>query len=199
MKIITVDNRFKEESESSSSKGPSFSFRPDSCLIVKNRPVYISTYLGKLTISPSIVYRVDKLGKSISSKFAYRYYNDVAFGILFSAPELKERAVREGFSTAISEGFDNSTSISRFKPHEEFENSNIEIVLKINDDIKFDYSIGNLKYDITSIICETSKVVTLKTGDIIFAGSPDKDIEVNIGDRVKGYLNGEKFTDFTVK
>ncbi|MBR6333691.1 MAG: fumarylacetoacetate hydrolase family protein, partial [Bacteroidales bacterium] len=49
------------------------------------------------------------------------------------------------------------------------------------------------------IISYVSQFVMLKTGDIIFTGTPVGVGPVHINDRLEGFLEGQKLFDFKVK
>lgn len=54
-------------------------------------------------------------------------------------------------------------------------------------------------FPIDYIISYLSKFYTLKTGDIIFTGTPKGVGAVSIGDRLEGYIENQKLLDFEVK
>jgi 2-keto-4-pentenoate hydratase/2-oxohepta-3-ene-1,7-dioic acid hydratase in catechol pathway len=61
---------------------------------------------------------------------------------------------------------------------------------------------GNTKdmlLTIDMIIANVSKYFTLKTGDLIFTGTPQGVGQVKIGDRLQAYLENEPVLDFKVK
>jgi len=50
-----------------------------------------------------------------------------------------------------------------------------------------------------SIIAHTSKFMTLKTGDLIFTGTPENVGPVKIGDRLQAYIEDQLLLDFVIK
>jgi len=54
-------------------------------------------------------------------------------------------------------------------------------------------------FSIDDIITHVSKYFTLKIGDLIYTGTPAGVGPVKVGDRLEGYLEGEKKFDFWVK
>ena len=62
--------------------------------------------------------------------------------------------------------------------------------------------IGNTSdmiFNVNELIVFLSKYFTLKTGDLIFTGTPQGVGKVNIGDHLAGYLGDTKMLDFNVK
>jgi 2-keto-4-pentenoate hydratase/2-oxohepta-3-ene-1,7-dioic acid hydratase in catechol pathway len=54
-------------------------------------------------------------------------------------------------------------------------------------------------FSIEDIISHVSKYFTLKIGDLIYTGTPAGVGPVKIGDRLEGFLEGQKKFDFLVK
>ena len=54
-------------------------------------------------------------------------------------------------------------------------------------------------YPIDTIIAFISKYFTLKTGDIIFTGTPAGVAAVKVGDTLTAYIESEKMLEFEVK
>ena len=54
-------------------------------------------------------------------------------------------------------------------------------------------------FSFEKIISYVSRFMTLKTGDLIFTGTPAGVGPVAIDDRLEAYLEGEKVMDFPVK
>jgi 2-keto-4-pentenoate hydratase/2-oxohepta-3-ene-1,7-dioic acid hydratase in catechol pathway len=54
-------------------------------------------------------------------------------------------------------------------------------------------------FSIDAIIAYVSKFITLKTGDLIFTGTPAGVGAVKIGDRLKGYLGNKPLIEFEIK
>jgi 2-keto-4-pentenoate hydratase/2-oxohepta-3-ene-1,7-dioic acid hydratase in catechol pathway len=54
-------------------------------------------------------------------------------------------------------------------------------------------------FSIDELISYVSKFITLKTGDLIYTGTPAGVGPIQIGDKLEGNLNGNKLFEFTVK
>lgn len=58
---------------------------------------------------------------------------------------------------------------------------------------------SNLIFSFADIIAYVSRFFTLKTGDLIFTGTPSGVGPVKKNDRLTAYLEGKKVLDFNVK
>jgi 2-keto-4-pentenoate hydratase/2-oxohepta-3-ene-1,7-dioic acid hydratase in catechol pathway len=56
-----------------------------------------------------------------------------------------------------------------------------------------------MMFKIDDIIAEVSKYITLKTGDLIYTGTPEGVSPIKIGDNLKAYFEGECLLDFDIK
>jgi len=54
-------------------------------------------------------------------------------------------------------------------------------------------------HSVNRIIAYVSRFVTLKTGDLIFTGTPEGVGRLEIGNHLQGYLNNRKLLDFKIK
>jgi 2-keto-4-pentenoate hydratase/2-oxohepta-3-ene-1,7-dioic acid hydratase in catechol pathway len=57
----------------------------------------------------------------------------------------------------------------------------------------------DMLFSFEKIISYASQFFTLQIGDLIFTGTPAGVGQVKIGDRLEGFLEGEKVFDFEVK
>ena len=62
----------------------------DDMLLRVNQDFYVPEFAEYLSCVPQVVVKIDKLGKYISERFANRYYNQMAPGIIFHADALEE-------------------------------------------------------------------------------------------------------------
>ena len=55
--------------------------------------------------------RICRLGKTISERFAHRYYDAVTVGIDFTARELQQKLREKGLPWDLCKGFDGSAAL----------------------------------------------------------------------------------------
>jgi 2-keto-4-pentenoate hydratase/2-oxohepta-3-ene-1,7-dioic acid hydratase in catechol pathway len=101
----------------------------------------------------------------------------------------------------IAKGFNGSAPISdKFIPVSEFKDiKNINFKLEVDGKQK---QLGNtslLLFSFNYIISYLSKFFTLRTGDLIFTGTPKGVGPVTVGNKLTAYIEDEKLLEFEVK
>ena len=76
---------------------------------------------------------------------------------------------------------------------------NIDFHLEINDQEVQHGNSRDMIFSIDKLIAYVSQFVTIRTGDLLFTGTPAGVGPVQIGDRLKGYLNSNLMLDFFVR
>lgn len=184
--------------------------KADSALLKDNKPFFIPDHLGRIDYEAEVVVRICRLGKNISERFAHRYYDAVTVGIDFTARDLQKKASQNGQPWTICKGFDGSAVIGEWIPKEKFRDIQaIHFHLDISS--VEDRSQGrkartvqegctsDMLYKVDEIIAYISKFFTLKTGDILYTGTPAGVGPVYIDDHLEGYLEERKVLEFNCK
>jgi len=204
MKIICVGRNYVahiKELNSEMPVEPVLFMKPDSALLRNNDPFYIPDWSNDLHHEVEIIVRIKKLGKNIEKKFAHRYYSEIGLGIDFTARDVQNSLKDKGLPWEKSKAFDHSAVICpEFVPIDSFPDRNaIKFRLDINGKTVQEGNSALMIYPIDDIISNVSKYFTLKIGDLIYTGTPAGVGPVKIGDRLEGFMEGEKKFDFWVK
>lgn len=204
MKIIAVGKNYSEhafEFDGSSDKPavPIIFMKPDSAIIKNGKHFYVPDFLGRVDYEAEIVVRINKLGKSIPARFAHRYYDAITVGIDFTARDWQRRLIVAGEPWDMSKGFDGSAVLGEFRPVERYDINDIDFSLTINDETVQCGNTGQMYFSVDEIIAYVSRFCTLKTGDLIFTGTPAGAGPVAIGSHLKGYIGDDKVLDFQVR
>jgi acylpyruvate hydrolase len=179
---------------------PVFFMKPDTSLIRNNNPFFYPEFTNDLQYELEVVIKINKLGRNISEKFAHRYYSEIGLGIDFTARDLQRICKDKGMPWEMAKAFDGSAPISDFVPKAQFDNlNNLQFKLEKNDTIVQNGNTNDMVFKFDQIIAYVSKFVTLRTGDLIFTGTPVGVGPVKIGDRLKGYLGDSLMLDFFIK
>jgi 2-keto-4-pentenoate hydratase/2-oxohepta-3-ene-1,7-dioic acid hydratase in catechol pathway len=203
MKIFCIGQNYREHNRELNSPNPEepvIFMKPDTALLRDNKPFYIPAFTQNLHYETEVVIKICRLGKNIAPRYAYRYYNELALGLDFTARDLQNRLRAEGKPWEISKAFDNSAAIGNFRSKEQLPDiQNIDFYLDINGKTVQRGNTADMIFPVSEIISYISRFFTLKMGDLIYTGTPAGVGQVSTDDRLEGFLNGEKMFDFRIK
>ncbi|MGC9342805.1 MAG: fumarylacetoacetate hydrolase family protein [Bacteroidales bacterium] len=203
MKIICIGRNYIDHAKELNNpvpEKPVFFMKPDSALVIRNRPFFYPDFSNDVHHEIEIVLKISRLGRSIDEKFALRYFNEIALGVDFTARDLQSECKKKGLPWEIAKGFDYSAPVSRFFPQEEFNDiHNLDFHLDINGETRQKGNTRDMIFSFARIIAYVSKFMTLKTGDLIYTGTPAGVGPVQIDDHLEGYIGDRKLLDFRVK
>ncbi len=186
--------------ESPKPADPLFFFKPDTCLLRNNNPFFYPNFSKDIHYELEVVLKICRLGRNIGERFAHRYYNEIGLGVDFTARDLQQQCIEQGLPWEISKAFDGAAPISKFVSKEEIQNINsIDFWLEKNGVEVQRGNTAQMLFGFDKLIAHVSKYTTLKIGDLIYTGTPSGIGPVAIGDRLKGYLNGQLMLDFFVR
>ena len=174
--------------------------KTDSALLKDRKPFFIPDDLGRIEYEGELVVRICRLGKSIPERFAHRYYDAVTVGVDFTARELQAKLKAKGLPWERSKSFDGSGAIGEWIPKEQFLNVQaIRFHLDINGKTVQEGITSDMVFKIDEIVSYISRFFTLKTGDIIYTGTPAGIGPVHIDDHLEGYIEDRKVLEFNCK
>ncbi len=204
MKIIAVGKNYAEhafEFDGTVEKPavPMIFMKPDSAIIKNGKHFYVPDFLGRVDYEAEIVVRINKLGKSIPVRFAHRYYDAITVGIDFTARDMQRAFIEAGAPWELSKGFDGSAVLGEFRSVEQYDIDNVPFSLTIDDKVVQSATTAEMLFKVDEIIAYISRFCTLKTGDLIFTGTPAGSGPVAIGTHLKGFIGEEKVLDFHVR
>lgn len=203
MKIIAIGRNYSEHALELGNllpEKPIFFLKPDSAILQKNRPFFLPDFSSEIHYETEIVLKINRLGRSISEKFANRYYNEIGIGIDFTARDLQRECKQKGLPWEIAKAFDGSAPLGKFLPKSQFADiQDINFSLSINKIPVQQGNTADMIFSFDKIIAYVSQFMTLKIGDLIFTGTPAGVGAVKIGDHLQAYIEGELLLDFDVK
>lgn len=203
MKIICIGKNYAAHAKEMNSAVPSdpvFFMKPDTSLLQKGHDFYYPDFTKNLHHEIEVVYKVGKMGKHIAPEFALKYISEVGIGIDFTARDLQDKAKEKSLPWEIAKAFDNAAVIcNEFIPIAEITTNNIHFHLDVNGKTVQSGNTSDMIFSIEQIIAYVSKFITLKTGDLIFTGTPEGVGAVQKGDVLSLFLEKKKMHEFVVK
>lgn len=181
-------------------KSPVIFTKADSSLLKDKKPFFIPDDLGQIDYETELVVRICRLGKSIPERFAHRYYDAVTVGIDFTARELQRKLRDAGQPWDLCKGFDGAAAIGDWMSVEKFRDiQSVRFRLDINGNTVQQGFSGDMLFKVDELIAYISRYFTLKTGDIIYTGTPMGIGPVKIDDHLEGYIEDYKVLEFNCK
>ena len=152
--------------------------KADSAILNQGKPFFIPDHLGRIDYETEVVVRICRLGKNIPEK----------------------KASEAGQPWTICKGFDGSAAIGEWVPKEKFlDIQRIHFHLDINGKTVQEGCTSDMLYRVDEIIAYISQFFTLKTGDILYTGTPAGVGPVHIDDHLEGWLEERKVLEFNCK
>ncbi len=174
--------------------------KADSSLLKDSKPFFLPDDMGRIDYEAELVVRICRLGKAIPARFAHRYYDAVTVGIDFTARELQQKLRDNGMPWELCKGFDGAATIGNWVGVDLFRDVQaLHFHLDINGKTVQEGCTSDMLFKIDEIIEYISKYFTLKTGDLLYTGTPAGVGPVNIDDHLEGYVEARKVLEFNVK
>ena len=174
--------------------------KADSALLKDRKPFFIPDHLGQIDYEAELVVRICKLGKTVPERFAHRYYDAVTVGIDFTARELQKKLREAGQPWDLCKGFDGAAALGEWVSKEKFRDVQaMHFHLDINGKTVQEGRTSDMIFSIDHIVSYISQFFTLKTGDIIYTGTPVGVGPVHIDDHLEGWVEDRKVLEFHCK
>lgn len=181
-------------------ENPVIFFKPDSSLLKNHKPFFIPDDLGRIEYETEVVVRICKLGKTVPERFAHRYYDAVTLGIDFTARELQRKLAHDGHPWDLAKGFDGAGCIGDWIDKEKLPDiQRLRFHLNINGKTVQEGYTGDMLRSVDEIVSYVSRYFTLKTGDLLYTGTPAGVGPVNINDHLEGWIEERKVLEFDCK
>jgi len=203
MKIICVGRNYADhiaELNNERPDSPVIFLKPETAQIRLGDPFFYPDFSKDIHHEVELVIKINKVGKNIEEKFAYKYYDEIGIGIDFTARDLQSELKSKGLPWELSKAFNGSAPVSDFVSVSEFTDiQNINFGLDINGETRQTGNSSMMIYKIDYLISFVSKYFTLKKGDLIFTGTPKGVSSVKIGDKLTASIEGKKMLELFVR
>lgn len=210
MKIVAVGMNYRKhvlELNNTIPVEPVLFIKPDSSMAQApaskgsaNKPFFLPDFSNEVHYETELVIKICKLGKNIAARFAHRYYEEVTVGLDLTARDLQQKLRKAGMPWEISKGFDGSAVLGDFVPLKELGDiQNLDIKLDINGKTVQNGCTADMIFAVDTVIEYASRFFTLKTGDLIYTGTPAGVGPLFKEDHLEAYLAGKKLLDLRIK
>lgn len=203
MKILCIGRNYADHISELNNERPSepvIFLKPDTAILKDDEPFYHPDFSNDIHHEVEIVLKINKVGKNIEAKFAHKYYEEIGIGIDFTARDIQTKLKEKGLPWEKAKAFNGSAPISGFVSKTKFADlKKLDFSLEVNGEVCQKGNTEMMLWNFDEIIAEISKYFTLKTGDLIFTGTPAGVGKVAVGDKLTAFIEGEKMLSFEVK
>ncbi|MBC7885976.1 MAG: fumarylacetoacetate hydrolase family protein [Saprospiraceae bacterium] len=202
MKIICIGRNYSDHAKELNNpvpKEPLIFIKPSTALLTDNKPFYHPDFSQEIHYELEVVLRVKKTGKVIQPQFASSYYDQIGLGIDFTARDLQDQCKSKGHPWEIAKAFDNSAAVSEFVDLKTFNPLSVHFQLFQNGNVVQSGDTADMIFSFDYLISYISTYFTLQQGDYIFTGTPSGVGKINIGDKLEGFLEGNKLLECKIK
>jgi acylpyruvate hydrolase len=204
MRIFAIGRNYAEHIKELNNERPDepvIFTKPDTAVLRNNAPFYYPDFSTDIHYEVELVLRIGKEGKNIDEAFALKYIDAIGIGIDFTARDLQQKAKEKGLPWDIAKGFNGSAPISdKFTPIGEFRNlKDINFSLQVDGELKQKGNTSLMLFSFEYIIAYLSKFFTLRTGDLIFSGTPKGVGPVTVGNTLTAFIEDEKLLEVEIK
>lgn len=203
MKIICIGRNYAshiKELQNERPDEPVLFLKPDTAVLQKQFPFVIPEFSNDVHHEVEVLVKINKVGKYIDAKFAHKYYDEIGLGIDFTARDVQSQLKEKGLPWEKAKAFDGAAVIGDWMPKEKFEAlDNISFEMTNNGVVVQKGSTANMLWKIDELVAYASQYFTLRTGDVLFTGTPEGVAKVNPGDVLEGSIEGNKLFRIQVK
>jgi 2-keto-4-pentenoate hydratase/2-oxohepta-3-ene-1,7-dioic acid hydratase in catechol pathway len=163
--------------------------------------MYYPDFTKDLNYEGELVLKISKNGRHVQREFADSYYNEVGFGIDFTARDLQQQCKEKGHPWEIAKAFDQSAVISTnfIDINDLPDRKSIKFETTLNGNVVQQGDSALMIYTFNDIICYVSRFFKLQLGDFIFTGTPAGVGPVKKGDVLKGSIEGRELLSCEIK
>ncbi|NPA42672.1 MAG: fumarylacetoacetate hydrolase family protein [Chlorobi bacterium] len=204
MKIICIGRNYAEhikELHNERPEEPVVFIKPDTALVPKGNPLFLPDFSNDVQYETELVLRINRLGKHIPRERAKHYYDAIGLGIDVTARDLQQKLKAEGLPWEKAKAFDFSAVVSReFIPTKAFGDlRNISFSLRIDGETVQRGNSRDMIWDFDELISHVSRYFTLRTGDLLFTGSPPGVGRLRRDTVLEGFIGNKSMFKIRVK
>lgn len=191
MKIICIGRNYAEHAKELKNEIPDqpvVFMKPPSAMLVNDKPLYYPEFTQDLHYEAEIVLKICKNGRHVQPEFAAEYYDQIAFGLDFTARDLQDQLKKKGQPWEIAKGFDGSAALSGFVDIDKVNRAGIDFKLRKNNEVVQHGNTNEMLFSFEDIIVYVSKFFKLQMGDLIYTGTPAGVGPLKIGDKLEGFI-----------
>ena len=201
--IYCVGRNYAEHAQEmgySGREAPFFFSKPADAIVANPTHIEYPNGTQELHHEVELVVAIGKTGKNIQLDNSWGYVLGYALGIDLTKRDLQAQVKQKGHPWEMAKAFDQSAPISSIITKRSLgQLTQGDIRLSVDGVVKQQGNLYQMIWSIPEIICELSKHIELKAGDLIFTGTPSGVGEIKKGQQLSASLLQKLSLDFLVE
>lgn len=202
MKLICIGRNYADHARELGNEipeNPVIFMKPDTAVLKKGSDFYLPEFSDDVHYELEVVLKISKGGKYITEEHAAKHIEEIGLGIDFTARDLQSELKKKGLPWELAKGFDGSAVLSEFFKKEDYDLSRLNFSLIKNKETVQRGNTSLMLFSPEKIIAFVSKFFTLRTGDLIFTGTPQGVGKVAENDVLEAFLEDRKVLDLRIQ
>ncbi len=202
MKLICIGRNYADHARELGNEipeNPVIFMKPDTAVLKKGSDFYLPEFSDDVHYELEVVLKISKGGKYITEEHAAKHIEEIGLGIDFTARDLQSELKKKGLPWELAKGFDGSAVLSEFFKKEDYDLSRLNFSLIKNKETVQQGNTSLMLFSPEKIIAFVSKFFTLRTGDLIFTGTPQGVGKVAENDVLEAFLEDRKVLDLRIQ
>jgi 2-keto-4-pentenoate hydratase/2-oxohepta-3-ene-1,7-dioic acid hydratase in catechol pathway len=160
--------------------------KPASCLVAPGEKIHFPKHGNELHHEVEIVVRVGRKGRARTEEETLSFIDAITIGLDLTLRDVQTELKQKGFPWEIAKAFEQSAPIGDFIPYDgSLDLKNISFGCKVNGVERQRGNTGKMIFSIPKLLVELSMIWVLRTGDLIYTGTPSGVGPLKIGDRIE--------------
>jgi len=169
---------------------PVFFMKPPDAVVPGGSAVPYPQATAELHHEIELVVALASGGRDIAPEAALAHVFGYAAGNDLTRRDLQNAAKARGQPWDAAKGFDHSAPIAAIRPAALGHVAAGRIWLKVNGELRQEADVSHMILDVPHVIAALSKLYELKSGDLVFTGTPAGVGALKVGDEVEGGIEG---------
>lgn len=162
---------------------PLLFIKPATAAVDISRPLVLPQGQGECHHEAEIALLVGETTRQVSPEQAMDNIVGVGLALDLTLRDLQSQLKEKGHPWEVSKAFDGSAPLSGFLPCEPVCDQVLEIVFRVNDQIRQQGRCDQMITPVAELVSFISRTFTLEAGDVILTGTPAGVAALNFGDR----------------
>ncbi|MEC7490279.1 MAG: fumarylacetoacetate hydrolase family protein [Pseudomonadota bacterium] len=195
-RIYTIGRNYADHAAetglgSASEPVPGISLKPSDSIWVEDRELPYPPMTEQLDPEIELVVAIGRDGTNVMKADALEHVFGYAVGYDMIRRDIMRECIANEHSWDLCKSFSGASPVSELRPASDFGHPNSgNITLEINGELRQQGNLSQMIWDTADIIARLSSYCSLRSGDIIFTGTPKGPKPVERGDKLSGVIEG---------